>query len=82
MLKRIGIAILVLGSLLLIAPPTASAKVRFGVSLGALHNYPAYPYYAYPYDPYYVYPSDHWRRHHHWRENVWVEHGRRHERGR
>jgi hypothetical protein len=78
MLKKLGIPTLALVAMLtLISPPTANARVRFGVTVGSpyYYTYQAYPYpyvYSYPYyysypRPVYVYPR--WHRHYyrHWR---------------
>jgi hypothetical protein len=77
MLKKLGIPTLALVALLtLISPPSANARVRFGVTVGTPYYYTyqaPYPYvYSYPYyysypRPVYVYPS--WHRHYyrHWR---------------
>ena len=80
MLKKLGIPTLALVAMLtLISPPSANARVRFGVTVGTpyYYTYPAYPapyvysgypyYYSYP-RPVYVYPR--WHRHYyyrHWR---------------
>ena len=74
MLKKLGIPTLALVAMLtLISPPTANARVRFGVTVGSpyYYTYPApYPYvYSYPYyyshpRPVYVYPSWHRHRYH------------------
>jgi len=68
MLKKIGLSAIALAAMLiLVAPPQASAAVRFGVSIGApVYTYPGSPYpysYAYPNNPYaypyndYAYPA-------------------------
>jgi hypothetical protein len=77
MLKKLGIPTLALVAMLtLISPPTANARVRFGVTVGSpyYYTYPApYPYvYSYPYyysypRPVYVYPGWHRYRYHRYR---------------
>ena len=81
MLKKLGIPTLALIAMLtLISPPTANARVRFGVTVGSPYYYTyqaPYPYvYSYPYPyyysyprPVYVYPS--WHRHRHYRYSYW-----------
>jgi hypothetical protein len=60
MLKKLGIATLVLGGILAVAPPKANARFYFGVG-PPVYSYPyaypyAYPYsYQYGYHPYYGY---------------------------
>jgi len=61
MLRKSIIAAVILGALLLLAPHSASAQVRFGVTIGS-PGYSYYPYgypYSYPVysNPTYVYPS-------------------------
>jgi hypothetical protein len=79
MLKKLGIPTLALVAMLtLIGPPTANARVRFGVTVGSPYYYTyqaPYPYvYSYPYyysypRPVYVYPS--WHRHRYHRYGYW-----------
>jgi hypothetical protein len=70
MFKKIGLSSIALAAMLMLAaPPRASAKVRFGVSVGRpVYSYPVDPYaynypYNYQYDPYgyqgynYAYPN-------------------------
>ena len=83
MLKKIGIPMLVLVAMLaILAPSTASAAVRFGVTVGPVYPYPAYPYaYSYPYGyGYYApYPAPayhYWRGH---RDHYYYRDYRRHE---
>ena len=89
MLKKIGIPMLVLVAMLaILAPSTASAAVRFGVTVGPVYPYPAYPYaYSYPYGyGYYApYPAPayqfYWRGHRDhdyrdYRRHEWREHER------
>jgi len=62
MLRKSIIAAVILGALLLLAPHSASAQVRFGVTVGSPGYYNYYPgYYPYTYPVYsgptYVYPS-------------------------
>ena len=88
MLKKVGIPLLALASLLMVVPvQKANAAVRFGVVVGApAYAYPAYPGpYAYP-PPYYnAYPSyvapapGYVYGYGGWRGNEWREH-REHER--
>ena len=64
MLKKLGIPTLALVAMLtLISPPSANARVRFGVTVGSPYYYTysaPYPYvyspYAYSYPYYYSYP--------------------------
>ena len=62
MLKKLGIPTLALVAMLtLISPPSANARVRFGVTIGSPYYYTyqaPYPYvpYAYSYPYYYSYP--------------------------
>jgi len=58
MLRKSIIAAVILGALLLLAPHSASAQVRFGVTVGSPGYYNYFPY-SYPVssNPTYVYPS-------------------------
>jgi hypothetical protein len=57
MVKKFGLAVaLLVVMLVLISPPRAEAAVRFGISVGPVYSYPAYPYVVSPYPYAYSYP--------------------------
>ena len=57
MVKKFGLAVaLLVGMFVLISPPQAEAAVRFGISVGPVYSYPAYPYVVNPYPYPYSYP--------------------------